>query len=228
MNNWAVIFATAVIFGAGVVTGGLLVNHVEHSRPRNIHHPAAATNSVNSVAQTNNPSQPRPPRLPEILSKDFVEKLADSLQLAPEQRAAIEKIIADGQAQMRKAVQAVRQDARQKIRDQLRQLALPLGIRPLGLLTADESAGALLGFENPADLKLAIGPHHRIRIDGQIHRHLTDRGQLIPRRENARRHRPGNLVDELPVDGDAAALVQMKGERRADVGCTHLGLHLES
>ncbi len=119
MNNWAVIFATAVIFGAGVVTGGLLVNHVDHSRPRNIHHPAAATNSVNSVAQTNNPSQPRPPRLPEILSKDFVEKLADSLQLAPEQRAAIEKIIADGQAQMRKAVQAVRQDARQKIRDQL-------------------------------------------------------------------------------------------------------------
>ena len=30
MNNWKVIFATAVIFGAGVITGGLLVNYVQH------------------------------------------------------------------------------------------------------------------------------------------------------------------------------------------------------
>ena len=30
MNNWKVIFATVVIFGTGVITGGLLVNYVQH------------------------------------------------------------------------------------------------------------------------------------------------------------------------------------------------------
>ncbi len=29
MNSWKVILATVVIFGAGVLTGGLLVNYVE-------------------------------------------------------------------------------------------------------------------------------------------------------------------------------------------------------
>lgn len=116
MNNWQVIFATVVIFGAGAGTGGLLVNHVDHAHSGNFHRPAAATNSV---VQAGSVSQPKPPRLPEILSKDFTEKLDGSLQFTPEQRAAIEKIMADSQGQMRKAVQNLRQDARQKIRELL-------------------------------------------------------------------------------------------------------------
>ena len=116
MNNWQIIFATVVIFGAGVGTGGLLVNHVENVHPRNFHRPAPATPSTNSPVQA---SQPKPPRLPEILNNDFTEKLDGFLQLTPEQRAAIGKIISDGQGQMRKAVQSVRQDARQKIRELL-------------------------------------------------------------------------------------------------------------
>ena len=43
MNNWKVIFATAVIFGAGVVTGGLLVNYVTYSHPKNNPRRPAAT-----------------------------------------------------------------------------------------------------------------------------------------------------------------------------------------
>ena len=39
MNNWKVIFATVVIFGAGVITGGLLVNYVNYSHGRPAHHP---------------------------------------------------------------------------------------------------------------------------------------------------------------------------------------------
>ena len=119
MNSWKIILATIVIYGAGVMTGGLLVSYVcyvDHSHPKNFHRPAAA---ANSVIQTNSASQPKPPHVPEILSKQFVEQLNDELQFTPEQRAAIEKIIADGQGQMRKAVQAVRQDAHQQIRDQL-------------------------------------------------------------------------------------------------------------
>lgn len=116
MNNWQVIFATVVIFGAGVGTGGLLVNHADHAHSRNFHRPAAATNAV---VQAGSVSQPKLPRLPEIMSKDFTEKLDGFLQFTPEQRAAIEKIMADSQGQVRKAVQDLRQDARQKIRELL-------------------------------------------------------------------------------------------------------------
>jgi Spy/CpxP family protein refolding chaperone len=130
VNYWKVILATVVIFGTGVVTGGLLVNYVEHTHSRNSHRTptptsVAALPHTNSVAgsETNNPSKPR---LPEIWSKEFVGHLNDELLLAPEQREKIEKIIAEGQelnhaiwtnnsAQMRKVVQ----DARQQIREQL-------------------------------------------------------------------------------------------------------------
>ncbi len=117
MNYWKVILATVVIFGAGVFTGGLLVNVVDHSHPKNPHHQAPA--APNPFAAVTNVTLPKPPRLPEILSKPFVEQLNDELQLTPAQRAAIENIIAENQAQMRKAVQAVRQGAREKIREQL-------------------------------------------------------------------------------------------------------------
>ncbi len=117
MNYWKVILATVVIFGAGVFTGGLLVNFVDHSHPKNFHRPVPA--ATNSVAPATNLNLTKSARLPEILSKPFVEQLSDELQLTPAQRAAIESIIAESQGQMRKAVQAVRQGAREKIREQL-------------------------------------------------------------------------------------------------------------
>ena len=33
MNSWKIILAAVVIFGAGVITGGLLVNHVKNKPP---------------------------------------------------------------------------------------------------------------------------------------------------------------------------------------------------
>ncbi len=116
MNSWKVILATVVIFGAGVVTGGLLVNHVDRSHPKHSLRPTAA---INSIVPTNSASQSKPPHLPELWSRQFIEQLNDELQLTPEQRAVIEKIIVEGQGQMRKAVQAVRQEARQKLHEQL-------------------------------------------------------------------------------------------------------------
>ena len=136
MNYWKVILATVVIFAAGVVTGGLLVNYVAHTHPRNLHRappPVAILPRTNSPASgdTNSPTLPRltellKPRLPELWSKEFVAHLNDALELTPEQRDKIQKIIAEGQelnhsiwtnnaAQMRK----VMQDARQQIREEL-------------------------------------------------------------------------------------------------------------
>lgn len=82
MNAWKVILATVVIFGAGVLTGGLLVNYVvrEHE-PKNEHLP--------------------PPRSPEIWRKDFIGHLDRALRLTPEQHEAISRIIAEGQERNR-------------------------------------------------------------------------------------------------------------------------------
>jgi hypothetical protein len=66
VNSWKIILATVVIYGAGVMTGGLLVSYVyyvDHSHPKNFHRLAAATNSV---IQTNSANQPKPPHVPEI------------------------------------------------------------------------------------------------------------------------------------------------------------------
>ncbi len=128
MNEWKVILATAAIFGAGVLTGGLLVNYSDLSHLKSLRcasTPAAISNSAsNSVAQTSTNATPKSanagkPRLPEILSKDFVDRLEFELQLTLGQRADIEKIIADGQDEAKKSFQDIRQEAREKIRKQL-------------------------------------------------------------------------------------------------------------
>jgi len=130
MNSWKIILAAVVIFGAGVITGGLLVNNVEPSHPRELQHspvdlpprpPAINPDQDQSFA----PELPKP-RPPEMLGKQFVQQLDKKLHLTPEQLAAIGKIVAEGQErnheiwtnaapQMRKVLQ----DVRQQIRDQL-------------------------------------------------------------------------------------------------------------
>lgn len=120
MNEWKVILATIVIFGAGVVTGGLLVNYAVH--PHSFHASPEKRVAANPIAPTN--SLPKnvvaaKPHLPEILSKQFVDQLDCELQLTMSQRADIDRIIVDGQEDMRKAVTDVRLEARQKIREKL-------------------------------------------------------------------------------------------------------------
>jgi Spy/CpxP family protein refolding chaperone len=108
VNSWKVILATVVIFGAGVVTGGLLVNYVAHPK---IHPPFA---NAGEHGQFGGHEQSRP-RSPESLSKQFLQQLDDALQLTPQQHDKIAKIIAEGQEQMKQ----VMQDNRQQIREQL-------------------------------------------------------------------------------------------------------------
>ena len=118
MNNWKVIFATVVIFGAGVVTGGLLVSSVDHARPRNYPRRPAAMAEVHASVTNQSPRQAdaaRPPRPPEVLSKQFLQQLDEQLHLAADQHEAIQKIISEGQNQMRKTLQ----DARLEIREVL-------------------------------------------------------------------------------------------------------------
>ena len=89
MNFWKVILATIVIFGAGVITGGLLVNHVVHpAHPFMIHPPRALTPSEENL----------PPELrPRLLNTNFVQRLNERLNLTPKQAEQIRKIIAQAQ-----------------------------------------------------------------------------------------------------------------------------------
>ncbi len=123
MNSWKVILATIVIFGTGVMTGGLLVSQVDHSHPRNPRRAETGWPPGNSVSQTNNSiSQTngqgqgsRAARMPEMLSRQFLQRLDADLHLAPDQHEAIQKIITDGQNLMHKTMQ----DTRLEIREQL-------------------------------------------------------------------------------------------------------------
>ena len=124
MNNWKVIFATVVIFGAGVITGGLLVNYVHHPHPSykaarklaaEAH--ALATNQVanQTTNQTAHGADNAKLHPPEILSKQFLQRLDGDLHLTPEQHNAVQKIIGDGQNLMRKVVQDARLEIREAI-----------------------------------------------------------------------------------------------------------------
>jgi hypothetical protein len=117
VNSWKVILATIVIYGAGVMTGGLLVNHVYRSHPRNprrVETPAASSNSASST-NSQNQATSKPPRQPEILSRQFLQRLDAELHLMPDQHDAVQKIITDGQNLMHKTIL----DARLEIREQL-------------------------------------------------------------------------------------------------------------
>ncbi|MGB7767888.1 MAG: hypothetical protein WBN22_03435 [Verrucomicrobiia bacterium] len=103
MNSWKVILATVVIFGAGVLTGGLLVNYVDREHGGNGRFPFWR---AKPHSQMDDPGQPHPgelprPRSPEMWRKEFIGHLDETLKLTPEQHAAVSKIIAEGQEQNR-------------------------------------------------------------------------------------------------------------------------------
>jgi hypothetical protein len=123
VNYWKVILATIVIFGAGVITGGLLVNHVEHpTRPLfTFRQPARPAPPARALYE-NMPPEVRP----EILKTNFVQLLNDNLDLNPRQREQIRKIIAQAQQNthdlwklVAPQFQLVWHDTRQQIRDVL-------------------------------------------------------------------------------------------------------------
>ena len=116
MNSWKIILATVVIFGCGVVTGGLLVDYVDRAHPE-IRRPFAGPRHDRPD------SQELPLPRSQVLNQQFVEQLDAALRLTPEQREKIGKIIAEGQERNRdlwKLVspqfREVMQDVRQHIR----------------------------------------------------------------------------------------------------------------
>ena len=105
MNSWKVILATMVIFGTGVITGGLLVKNaagpVKDRRPKIV------------VAQTNQPPLNVTP--PQMLRMEFLLRARNELNLTPEQHERVEKIIREGQERSRKLWEGVSPEMRKEL-----------------------------------------------------------------------------------------------------------------
>lgn len=83
-----------VIFGTGVVTGGLLVHHAQGGRDSYRKRPAAA------LRPTQAPS-------PGVMRIEFLRRAERELNLAPGQREPIDKVLKEGQERMKQLMEAV-------------------------------------------------------------------------------------------------------------------------
>jgi Spy/CpxP family protein refolding chaperone len=114
VNSWKVILATMVIFGTGVVTGGLLVRFVDHPD----RHPKKPTPAVHPAQ----PSSPGGVRL------EFLRRVQPDLGLTPEQHDRIDKILKESQERTRKLMEPVQphlRDEVQKTKEEFREILTP-------------------------------------------------------------------------------------------------------
>jgi len=101
VNTWKVIIATMVIFGTGVVTGGLLVLHSEQMRgPRGPR-----------VARPAQPASAGGSRF------EFLRRAERELNLTPDQREQVDNIIRASQERVRK----IQEPVTPKMREELQQ-----------------------------------------------------------------------------------------------------------
>ena len=94
VNSWKVILATMVIFGTGVVTGGLLVRFADRSRER---HPQRVQSAIRAAQ----------PALAGVMRIEFLRRVERELELTPAQREPVDRILRDGQERMKKLMDTV-------------------------------------------------------------------------------------------------------------------------
>ncbi len=103
MNSWKVILATMVIFGTGVVTGGLLVRNSQRSE-------------FQPPQRTNNPPRQFQPNYAGGVRVEFLRRAERELDLTPDQRERIDKIIAASQERTKKIMEPVTPLMREEIK----------------------------------------------------------------------------------------------------------------
>jgi DNA-binding protein H-NS len=103
VNTWKVILATMVIFGTGVVTGGLLVRHAERAWNRR----------PQRVSDVLRPAQPASAGVMRI---EFLRRMERALDLTPEQREPIDKVLKEGQERTKKLMETVEPRRREEFK----------------------------------------------------------------------------------------------------------------
>jgi Spy/CpxP family protein refolding chaperone len=112
VNSWKVILATMVIFGAGVVTGGLLVLHSGNMRtPR-----SARGFGMNRLGQ---------PLTPGLVRFEFLRRAGRELDLTPEQQEKADKIIKESQERTRKVFAPYLREELQRTKAEFREMLTP-------------------------------------------------------------------------------------------------------
>ncbi len=114
MNTWKIILATLVIFGAGVITGGLLVHHTDTSHS---HRPRPPQTEANAPR----PGGPRGTNVfdPTAMRKQWLRMLDRELKLTSQQRERVDKILAEGQDRTSKLWEKELEKTRQQIHAEL-------------------------------------------------------------------------------------------------------------
>jgi hypothetical protein len=115
VNNWKIIWATMVIFGAGVVTGGLLVKHASRVPPGRAHRPPAV-------------QRPAPAVSPGGMRLEFLRRAERELDLTRGQRERADQIIKDSQERTKKILEPVAPEMRnelQRTREEFRGVLTP-------------------------------------------------------------------------------------------------------
>ena len=140
MKIWKVILATLVIFGAGLVTGGLLVGIADGARERRHHwfqmhdakfHPPGFGNTNAPTGSNREPGKlslpfGRPPG--KSMGKEFLERLDRELKLEPEQRKRVGKILDESQKHTKEIWEKVAPEMREEMkrsREQMRDVLTP-------------------------------------------------------------------------------------------------------
>jgi len=91
VNTWKAIFAALVIFGAGFVTGNVLNRMSDTSKAPGV------PNTVRTGAR----SSQQPLSLEQLRKVELMGRVQKDLDLTPEQRTRIEKVIGDAQERIR-------------------------------------------------------------------------------------------------------------------------------
>lgn len=118
VNTWKVVLATAVIFGAGVIVGGVLISHPERSKDRQRREPGAGLPSWHP--QRKDFVQPAGRELQPSFDgrrMDFVLSVQKELKLTPDQRERIEKIVREGQEKTKALWEGISPKLRKEMQD---------------------------------------------------------------------------------------------------------------
>jgi Spy/CpxP family protein refolding chaperone len=120
VSPWKVILATMIIFGCGVVTGGLVVK-VRTAHPRTVKQDSRGPNAARNASVATPGAPPW-----QLQRKEFLDKMDRELNLGPDQRQRIDKVMHDSldrtrplwqqiAPQMRDELRRVREDIRKEL-----------------------------------------------------------------------------------------------------------------
>lgn len=138
MNTWKIILATLLIFGSGVVTGGLVVAHSERIKQRPFFQQRREANERNRVLprEVNSrpvgvqPSVPNPQANPPLgmpggLRMELLQRMERTMNLTSGQREKIETILRESQERVRVILEPTQPQVRhemQTARESIRQV----------------------------------------------------------------------------------------------------------